>query len=423
MQSLSNLMKIVSKRDGQVLSALCLALVLSSLAWGQTPAEQPSSSAQETRHSWLRVTTDRVNIRSRADLNSQIVGRASQGDVLESTGIDSGWYAIIPPPGVFSLVASQFIERVDDTHGRVEVDTSLRVRVGSDIQPYDPMLCEVQTHLQRGAEVEILGSVNTDWLKIKPPAGVHVYISGQFAEEISEEEARRLNAIRVAEDNSEVAEPTQAEVVLELPPATQPGEVTDLSKPWGVQLAEVQKEIEQLGRAEDQQRDWSGILEKLSSIARQTEEPEVAALAGDWLKRVEQQAQEEQASAVATQTMPEKPAPAEEAKTAELTVKVRQDEQPRKTDQQFDAMGTLRVSYALPVGPFGLRYRLLNPSTKKVVAYIEIPSELGVNIKDCLDKYVGVKGAPFELQDPKVTIMRVTQLTILDPKAVYRETP
>ena len=380
------------------------------------PAEAPpaGTAVTEAQHQWLRVTSDNVNLRSRADLNSLIVSRVSQGTMLESTGSDNGWRVIVPPPGVFSIVSAQFVESVDETHGRVNVDTSLRVRVGSDVQAYDPMLCEVQTHLKRGDEVEILGHLNPEWLKIKPPAGVYVYISGDYVEEIPEEEAGRLRANKIAQNAETTAEPTQADITIELPPAAAPTETADLTGPWGQKLAELQREIEQMCESGKDQHDWEAVLGKLRPIAQQTEEPRVAELAADWLKKVEQQAQEEQATDESAGAAP-----------AETALIKSEPPAPKSaaSDRTFDATGILRPSFALPVGPHGLRYRLIKPGTTKVTAYIEIPVEVGVNIKDCVEKYVGVKGAPVRLDDPKVTILRVTQMTVLGRQPEARKTP
>lgn len=373
-------------------------------------AQQTASGAQRQ---WLRVTSDNVNLRSRPDLNSLIVGRVSQGAVLESTGVENGWRVLVPPPGVFSIVAAQFVEMLDSNRGRVNVDTSLRVRVGSDIQSYDPMLCEVQTHLRRGDEVEIVGRLNPEWLKIKPPSGVYVYIAGEYVTEIPAEEAERLRENRTVQESDESAEPTQADVTPVLPPAVPTTAAADLSGPWGQRLAEVQQEIERLGENEDAEPDWESLTAKLRLIAVQSEEPGVAVLAADWLRKIEQQAQDDAASQETT-----KPATSEPLRQLQPA-----PARPAKPGQAFDAMGILRPSFALPVGPHGLRYRLLTPGTGKVTAYIEIPADLGLNINECVEKYVGVKGIPLRLSDPPVTILRVTQLTILEMKTPARKTP
>lgn len=373
-------------------------------------AQQTASGAQRQ---WLRVTSDNVNLRSRPDLNSLIVGRVSQGAVLESTGVENGWRVLVPPPGVFSIVAAQFVEMLDSNRGRVNVDTSLRVRVGSDIQSYDPMLCEVQTHLRRGDEVEIVGRLNPEWLKIKPPTGVYVYIAGEYVTEIPAEEAERLRENRTVQESDESAEPTQADVTPVLPPAVPAASAADLSGPWGQKLAEVQQEIERLGENDDVEPDWDSLTAKLRPIAVQSEEPGVAALAADWLRKIEQQAQDDATSQEAT-----KPATSEPLRQLQPA-----PAQPAKPGQAFDATGILRPSFALPVGPHGLRYRLLTPGTGKVTAYIEIPADLGLNINECVEKYVGVKGTPLRLSDPPVTILRVTQLTVLEMKTPARKTP
>ena len=101
---------------------LLLAILLVGFAGPAAPAQStpqatttpltPTTRPSEARY-WLRVTADRVNLRSKGDLNSRIVGRVSRDDVLEAVGREYGWHQIVPPAGLFSLVSARYIERVD----------------------------------------------------------------------------------------------------------------------------------------------------------------------------------------------------------------------------------------------------------------------------------------------------------------------
>jgi|GEM_PF-6297583 len=320
------------------LTPLWGALVQSPAALAQTEsdpeASRPTESSEaDTVSDWLRVTAERVNIRSRADLNSRIVARANRGDVLESRGDADGWRKILPPTGAFSIAAAQYIDRIDADRGCVNVDTLLRVRIGSDIQPRDPMLSEVCAKLERDAEVVILGELDAEWLKIAPPAGVYVYISSEFVEVITAEQAQRLRLEKAAA----ATEAAKALETLTTQPSTRP-------------------------------------------------------------------ASPEPPTTQAAESTP----PASAAETA---------------TKRFDARGVLKPSFALPAGPYGMRYMLKNPRSRRVSAYLEIPTELGVDTKSCAGKYVGVRGKLFTLDEPRVSILRVTELVILDMAEAARETP
>lgn len=376
------------------LAALLLAAAAPAV---QTPpassADQPQAAhaAQSgTDRYWLRVTAERVNLRSHADLNSRIVGRVGLDDVLEGCGAhQDGWHRIVPPRGVFSLVATQYIERVGDDRGLVKVDTSLRVRVGSDIQPRDPLRSEVQTRLRRDAEVRILGRLDDEWLKIAPPDGVYVYISADYVEQISADRADRLRAARAAPAAS--GQPPS--------PATRPTKQPDLSGPWGERLAQVLLRVSAEEKKPPADQSWDALADELRPIAGQRQEPQVARLAAAWLEKIDRQIEQHAVARATGQT-------------------TRQAEQGRVSNEReqrprFDARGVLRPSFALPPGPYGLRYKLQDPSTHEVTAYIEFPTELGLDIPACVGKYVGLCGEKQTVAGV-ASILRVTRLTVLN---------
>lgn len=419
---------IVARMTGECmcsLVALLLAATTVSSALAQSPEDSTAVQPQRTTEPaqtayWLRVTAERVNLRSRADLNSRIVGRVSQDDVVEGRGSANGWHRIVPPAGVFSLVAAQYIERVGEDRGLVKVDTSLRVRVGSDIQPRDPMLSEVQTRLEGDTEVRILGELPGGWLKIAPPDGVHVYISADFVEQITPELAEQLRAAKAAAVTAVADGPAQP-----AEPTTQPAGQPDLSGPWGMRLAPILKSIAAEQRKSAEEQAWEPFTTQLRPIAEQREEPQVAKLAGAWLEKatrnIEQQAVSRQAREIARQAERDK------ARHARELEGLRQAKEEQGARAEFDARGVLRPSFAVPTGPYGMRYKLQDPFTRKVGAYVEFPTELGIDVTACVGKYVGVRGEPQTIEGISVSILRVTRLTILNPdkptQAPAREKP
>jgi hypothetical protein len=373
---------------------------------GDSASPQDSAATQpgQARY-WLRVTAQRVNLRSRADLNSRIVGRVSRDDALEARGAENGWHRIRPPAGVFSLVAAQYIERVGDDRGRVKVDTSLRVRVGSDIQPRDPMLCEVQTRLARDAEVKILGRLDGGWLKITPPDGVYVYVSADYVEQISAEVADRLRAAKAVTASAATPQPP--------PPATQPTEQPDLSGPWGKRLARALLRVEAQEQQPPDNQAWDAIANELRPIAGQREEPQVARLAAAWLERADRQIEQRAVAREAGEIV--RQADRDRARQARELEELCRAKAELKQRPRFDARGVLRPSFVLPAGPYGLRYKLQDPFSHKVTAYVEFPTELDLDIPACVGKYVGVRGEKQKVAGVKVSILRASRLTVLNP--------
>lgn len=403
---------------------LFLSMIVLAAPISPAPAQSTTESANTQQEPptepaniqyWLRVTGQRVNIRSRADLNSRIVGRANHDDVLEGRGSENGWHKIVPPTGVFSLVATQYIERLGDDRGLVKVDTSLRVRVGSDIQPRDPMLSEVQTRLQHDAEVKILGQLDSEWLKIAPPKDVHVYISADYVEHITAEVAKRPRSAKpTADEPTTPATASPADVSKEPEPTTQPVEQPDLTGRWGKRLGWILKLIEEEERKPQDEQAWAAVASHLQPIVNQREEPRVAQLAAAWLKKanrlIEHQAVAREARRITGQTPPD------QVRHDRAPDEIRRAEGDLKPRPEFDARGVLQPSFAIPAGPYGLRYKLEDPFTHKVAAYIEISPELGINATGCVGKYVGVRGDKQSVEGVSVSILRVTRLTVLDPE-------
>ena len=174
--------------------AIALTACAAALAQTAPLASAPSATTPAAAETiWLRVTADEVNLRSRPDANSVPVAQVERDTVLRGLGRDAyGWYRVAPPAGVFSYVAKEYVDRRGPIEGIVSVRSgTLRVRVGSLVRELDPLQSEVQVVLERGAAVRIVGEQG-EWLRIAPPPGVCVYVSGEQVVMIGEDVAKRL---------------------------------------------------------------------------------------------------------------------------------------------------------------------------------------------------------------------------------------
>ncbi len=307
----------------------------------------PVASRPSPQRYFLRVTADHVNLRTRADGNAMIVGQVDRDTVLEGRGIEFGWHRVVPPPGVFSLVSAQYVERSGPDRGVVRLRSgNLRVRAGSTVFAYDPLNCPVQKLLPDGAEVHIVGEQD-GWLRITPPEGVFVYITDRYVQRISADEAARLR------DRTAAA-------------ATRPATpITTRPRP--------------------------------AAASRPATQPAVAATG---------------------------PATAPASRPALVTRPVEPTEPPQF--RPFDATGELEAAFELPLGEFGLRYKLVAPFTRRVRAYIEIPPELKIDAPSLVGRYVGVRGEKVQPLTETLWLIRVRELTVLGDersKAARGRTP
>lgn len=346
------------------------------------PVTPPAATAASDGPTWLRVTADSLNLRSRPDANSVVVARVERDAVLRSVGRDShGWYRVEPPAGVFSYVAAEFIDRRGPTEGVVSVRSGgLRVRVGSLVHDLDPWRSEMQVLLDNGAPVRIIGEQG-EWLKIEPPAGVQVYVAGEHVVPIS---AEALDRLRVA--GVPAASPSQR-----TPPArptTQPAE-PDLRGPWGERLVMVEAAIAAEGRRPMAEQSWTDVLARLRPIAEQREEPTVARLAAAWIEQLQQRRAEQEVLRDADEVLRRLARDqAQHEREMERIARARQV----TTRPGPEVRGELRRSDALGGHERQRWYKLLDPLTGRVEAFLEVGPETPFDPDPFLGQYVAVRG-------------------------------
>ena len=235
----------------RTLAGLCWALgalgavsgAQSELRPASTLPTQPATRPQNEEY-WLRVTAETLNLRSRPDTNSVPVIRLERDAVLRAVGSQFGWHKVVPPEGVFSYVSAAHVARQGETEGIVSVTSgALRVRVGSLIQDVDPAGADVQTVLERGTSVRILGAAG-EWLKIAPPAGVYAYAADAYVTRVDDDVAARLMAQQGVASRPVQATASRAAARPVRPASVPTTTAPDLSGPWGQRLVLVEAAIE-----------------------------------------------------------------------------------------------------------------------------------------------------------------------------------
>lgn len=385
-----------SRNSARVGRILAVAALVTVPAWGQTsqpssaptpasesnftvipvtpgPSEPPPQPALTQQH--LRVTGDNVNLRTRPDVNSLPVAKLPRDTVLVASGSESGWRRVSPPSGVFVVVAGQYVRRESPTRGVVETSSgALRVRAASLIMPIDPNKCDVVTRLQPGTVVDIVGEQG-EWLRILPPAEVQYYVNESFVEPISSDTANTLSA------GATPLSPSQ--MVAEQ--ATLASDAQPLPAPTPAQA------------------------EPVAPGAEPLPQPSVVATPGSSTVVTLEGAANPGASAMPARS-------SGSASGGEASAEpIAKDEEPYVPPARmgFDAQGVLRPSFALPAGPHGLRYKLQDPYTKKVRAYVEIPYELKLDLKKALGAYVGIQGQSYAEETSGAQVYKATSVTIL----------
>jgi hypothetical protein len=359
-----------------VLRGVVAILVLESFALCAA-AQTTSTQAAET---WLQVTADEVYIRSRADTNSLPVARVPRDTLLRAVGRDAyGWYRIQPPPGVFSFVSAEYVDRRGPDTGIVSVRSgTLRVRVGSLVRDVDPGQTEVQALLAGGTLVKILGEQGP-WLRIAPPAGVYVYVAAQHVRTISAAEAARVQAVPVSQPAPRAAaEPA--------PSVAEP----DLSGHWGRRLVVIETAIGAEARKPLAEQSWSSALAELEPLAAQREEPVVARLAEAWMIQLRRRGVEQEVVRAAEELRQRtRREDTQLEREGQLIERAKQ----AATRPGLTARGQLRRSLALGARDGKRWYKLVDPLTGRMEAYLEIAAESKIDPEGFVGQYVGVRGA------------------------------
>ena len=123
----------------------------------------------------VKVTGERVNIRSRASLSGELMGQVMLNDELILAGqTNDGFVAVYAPEWVESWVSEEFLNE------GIVLPPKLNVRAGPN------MNYGVVAVVNRGDKLSVLQEIN-GWVKVKAPTNAIAWISGDFIESTKKE--------------------------------------------------------------------------------------------------------------------------------------------------------------------------------------------------------------------------------------------
>lgn len=166
-------------------SSFVTLAVLSLASFAALPAvpslgqQQPDAAVPEGGNTKFNfagtVNANAVYVRSGPGENYYATMKLDQDAPVTVVGIKFDWLKVTPPEGSYSYVAKQFVTKTGEGKGVVERG-DLNVRAGSTL---NDLKTTVQTKLDQGMEVKILGEKDEYW-KIAPPAGTFLYVKKEF---------------------------------------------------------------------------------------------------------------------------------------------------------------------------------------------------------------------------------------------------
>ena len=171
----------------RLLIALGLVLILStSFSLAQPSAvdrsASPSAAAATPSFPWEgEVTGTNVRVRSGPGTGWYATTKLNTGDRVVVVKEERGWYHIVPPPGSFSYVDMEDVDRQAGGRTGIVKRDGVSIRAGSEMAASKST---TQLWVKKGQAVEIIGEVD-GFFKITPPAGALLYISRDFVKPVA----------------------------------------------------------------------------------------------------------------------------------------------------------------------------------------------------------------------------------------------
>ncbi len=336
------------------------------------------------------IVRDRVNVRSGAGVNFYELGQLSRGDTVQVVGSKNGWYAIDPPAGVYCYVVKELVDVEAGGQSGTIKGEFVNVRAASALHPASDYA--VLTIAKKGTKVTILGSADK-YYKIAPPDGAHVYVSGQFVIAAAAGTAYSTPTLQLP---AGLPPPSTAPAIVDNGgDSTRPGEsITVVVKPQPATNFNTESRSSFAALNERTQaefvkpilkEDLAGLLEEYKTLLKIADLPPSVQQGSEARVAIIEKRIELQNIARAAES-PESNAATEERKALERTW---QDSQKQIADAELNAPyvaeGVLMTSEALKS-----KYVLVNPTTQRVVAYVDPTSE--IDVSPLLGHYIGVKG-------------------------------
>ena len=390
-----------------------LGTIVASVVWSANAADPPRRSAPEQGE----VSAESVYVRSGPSLNHYTICKLNAGDRVTIVGERNGWYEILAPAGVFSLISGDYVDSPDGKSGVVN-GSNVRVRAGSSL---NDSKYTIQTKLSKGAEVSILGRNPDGFYRIVPPDDVTVWISADFVERVSPGRLQHVRAVQAPIGDVTPA-PTGAGVTDEKvsPEDAEPHSGSLLAAVQATfergQLAEIDADADAEFAKPLLDRELDSLIKRYRKVAGQEEDEFARRYAEARITQIENMVE----AAEAIRRVRRMGEQTDARRREFMAERANMHSAPVPVPSGLSAQGELHVSALYVPGTQPNRYRLVDPtqSPPRTIAYVDIPAELVIDVNEFLGRYVGVRASGQRLQpggvDP-VPIYVARELVVLDP--------
>lgn len=364
------------------------------------------------------INSNDVYVRSGDSLNHYTVCKLSAGDKVSIRSERGEWYEIVPPAGNFSLISGDYVDRADNK-GTVN-GNNVRVRAGSLLSDNK---YTVQSMLNKGDTVTIVG-VNPDgFLRIEPPSGATLWINKQFVSlpgsggtpiastaapvsSTAQTPSSEVTSSPVVVADTRSGADTRADSHIKAPAtATTPSApivastaIPSDSPLSGVSASDQVRKLHSLEtalRAELTKppfdRQLASLVTGFQSIADQTEDDVARRYAAGRLTQLSELMDLTNRASRLRSLDGEAAHQREEFLQKRVSIPA----PPPPDPAALDVQGELRESSLYPAGTLPRRFRLVDSSGDRVrtIAYIEVPVESGLRAEEFIGRQVGVRAS------------------------------
>jgi hypothetical protein len=160
----------------------------------------------------VKVIGQRINLRARADVQSEVVGQAADGDILVAKSFQDDWVEVAAPDAIDLWVQRDFLKE------NVVTASKLNIRAGAGIN------FTVVGNLGKGDVVTLRGDFG-EWVKIAPTPGSSLWVNRAYVQVLQPEKAKPPVVEAPAKPAVAVSEPIAP---------SKPGEVVATATPGSV---------------------------------------------------------------------------------------------------------------------------------------------------------------------------------------------
>jgi len=437
-----------------LISTVLITLVTAGSAFAEEALPRVADRPADVQYPFTaEVTGNDVNIRTGPSVvNDYPSGKVNKG--FKVTVVDEvlGWAKILPPEGSFSWISKSYVT-VDPATPNTGVVTGDSVRVWAGSEFLEPIHSPgLQVKLNAGDIVELMPNQpeSSDYFKIKPPAGAHLWISAEYLKFAAPVESKPVVVPPRPDSTAQqpVQQPSGAQTpATDIPPSTEqsrpmftnipgqegqpagtePGTETP-AEPSQQPSAETQtqpvtpapasketqyleetyalsKQIDEIVKQPLAEQDYTEVKQALEAIKTDADAGRAAAFAQVLLERIARY--ELAASAIKQVQQQDKTL----QKTREQIEKAHQQQLnrlPKEADYLYT--GILKPSYVYSDEGGPKRY-LLTDANGKIISYLSPATAVIAGKMDSLaGKKVGVKGTIASNARSLVTLVNVTEV-------------